>query len=167
MWRDEGPSWYSIEAAVEARPYELATLATVFAINSIFRWLEEGGVRWLWWFALAMLLALVLQMFSILGPLAAIGAIALCERDRFRKDWRLVTAPLGLVVVATIAFVAVVERQRAHVAWIPPMNKANLVRAVFGPASGVPFIEDFVFALVVAVLIIALGARIMNRWRQD
>jgi hypothetical protein len=126
-----------ISAALEARPYGLSVMASTAAITALVRWLDGGSRRWLWWFSLASVATLLLQMFSLLAPLSVL-AVAIALRPRaFRAHWREVIAPVSILVAATATFAAVAAPQAGQISWIRfDRNLRSVVNLLLGPAYG-------------------------------
>jgi mannosyltransferase len=152
-----------VTAALSARPYALSALAATAAVGALLGWLEGGGVRWLWWFSVAALATLALQLFAVLVPLFVLVAAVTLKPQMFRDKWRSLVAPVGLLLAATLCFAVLAASQRSQIAWIPsPFAGEQLVRAVAGPASG----EHDHYAIVVFVFAIMATALCLWPWRR-
>ena len=127
-----------IEAALDARPYALATLSATASVVSLLKWIEGSGRKWIWLFSLMSILALLLQLFSALVPLAVLLVVFVIKNREFRRRSDEVVFPIGLMMIATVAFVVSVIGQRGQVAWIPPLAANTLGSDLVGPASGDP-----------------------------
>ena len=152
-----------IEAALDARPYALSALAATIAINALFRWCESSEDYWIWWFCIAWVVALVLQFFAILAPLAVLVTLFALRPMAFRRNWRRIVAPLSVTLVATASFALLVLGQRGQVAWIPPMSVGKLFLDAFGPASGYPRDGKLRYAILIVVLV-AFGLVLAGKW---
>ncbi len=152
-----------VTAALSARPYALSALAATVSVVALLRWLEGSRVRWVWWFCVASLATLLLQMFAILAPFSVlVAAIALRPR-MFRGRWRALVAPIGLILAAAVSFVILGVSQRSQIAWIPsPFRGAQLMRAIAGPASG-GHDHYAIFVLAIAIVAIAAGLWAVSR----
>ncbi len=148
-----------VTAALSARPYALSALVAAVSVVALLRWLEGGGVRWVWWFCVASLALLLLQMFAILVPLSVLVAAIALKPHMFRGKRRASIAPIGLMLAATLSFAMLGASQRSQIGWIPsPFAGAQLMRATAGPASGG---HDH-YAIV--LLTIAIMATAACRW---
>lgn len=145
-----------VAAALNARPYALSALAATASVVALIRWLGGGGVRWLWWFCLASIAALLLQMFAILVPLSVLVAAIALKPQMFRDKWQASIAPIGLMLAAALSFVILAASQRGQIAWIPSLfNGKQLIKAMAGPASG----GHTLYAIaVLAIAIVAIAA---------
>lgn len=144
-----------VTAALSARPYALSALAATVAVAALFRWLGGGNVRWAWWFCAASVATLLLQLFAILAPLSVLVAVVALKPQMLRGKWRTLTAPVGLILAAALAFAILGASQRSQLAWIPsPFEGTQSMRAIEGPATGghTPYA---VFVLAVAIVTIA------------
>jgi 4-amino-4-deoxy-L-arabinose transferase-like glycosyltransferase len=148
-----------IQAALDARPYALSVLAATLAVASLFKWLKRDSVVWMWWFCIFLVLTVLLQMFSVMAPLAALALAILVRRPMFKARWKEVILPLGIGLVSTLSFAALVERQRGQIAWIPPLGFRRLLTDLAGPASGRPVF----YALIVLAVGVALLAWCLPR----
>jgi mannosyltransferase len=149
-----------VAAALSARPYALSALAATASVVALLRWLGGGGGRWLWWFCLASVVTLLLQMFAVLVPLSVLVAAVALWPQMFRGKWRAVIAPMGLALAAALSFAILGASQRSQLAWIPsPFERAQLIRAATGPAAGgyAPY-AVFVLAIVIVTTALCLWA---------
>lgn len=151
-----------VTAALSARPYALSALAATVSIAALLRWLEDGRPGWLWWFCLAAVATLLLQMFAVLAPLSALAVIIAFRPAEFRERWLALIVPIGLVPAAAFSLAVVAASQRSQIAWIPSLFEGRqLVTALTGPASG----EHSLYAaviLVVATAALAVCLRARN-----
>ncbi len=160
LWAATNP--LLVAAALSARPYALSALAATAAAAAFVRWLDGAAVRWLWWFCLACLATMLLQLFAVLVPLSVLAAALALEPGRFRSECRSVIAPLGIVPAATLALALLAASQRGQIGWIPSLfTEKQLITALTGPASGDHSLYAL-FALAVAVAALAVCRR---AWR--
>ena len=151
-----------VDAALYACPYALSALAATLAVAALLRWSSDGGTGWLWWFCAASVGALLLQMFSVLAPLAALGAV-LCLRHRsFRDDRGALAGPTVVLAVATVVVVGAGAGQRGQIAWIPGFTGSGLAQAALGPAFG----GSLRYTAVVAVSAVASLGYCLVAWRR-
>ena len=148
-----------VEAALNARPYALSALAATAAVTALIRWLEGNGVRWMWWFCLASIATLLLQMFSILAPLSVLVIVFALKPRMFRSQWRELIAPIGLMLASAVSVAALASSQRQQIDWIPPLEGQRLVKAMLGPAAG-----SEIYAPVVLAIVIAASALCLLAW---
>jgi mannosyltransferase len=126
-----------ISAALEARPYGLSTLASTAAVISLIRWLDGGGIRWIWWFSLGSVATLLLQMFSILAPLSVLVVVVLLRPHMVRAHWRELIAPISILVALTVSFAVVAAPQAGQIAWIRfDLGLRAVINSLLGPAFG-------------------------------
>ncbi len=126
-----------VQAALYARPYALSALASTAAVIALIRWLGGGGSRWVWWFSLASLATLYLQMFAVLVPFSVLLAAIAVRPTVFRRRKRTLTVPIGLLTLVTFASVAFVRSQRGQIAWIAnSFEKRQVITDLLGPAYG-------------------------------
>ncbi len=152
----------SVAAALSARPYALSALAATACVAALVRWLGDGGVRWLWWFCLAAVVTLLLQLFAVLVPLAVLVAACAVRPALFRGAWRALIAPLGLVLAAALSVAILGAGQRRQIAWIPSLFEGRqLITALTGPASG----EHALYAIVVLGLAVVAAALCARAWK--
>ncbi len=155
-----------VEAALFARPYALSALTATASVAALLRWLEGGARRWAWWFCLASIATLLLQMFAVLVPLSALAA-ALVLRPRWSwRRRRALMPPVALLVAAAASFAALAARQQAQIAWVTRFDRQQLRNALLGPAHG----GSGLYALAIlgissAALTICLRARKRERSR--
>ena len=154
-----------VTAALSARPYALAALAATASAAALLRWLAGGGSRWVWLFSVAAIATLLLHLLAVLAPLSVLVAAIAVKPRLFRDRWRVLIAPLGLVVAATLSLALLGAGQRRQIDWIPsPFKGEQLLRAVAGPASGE---HDRYAILVLAVAIAAVALCLWARRRGD
>lgn len=128
------------------------------AVAALLRWLEGGGSRWVWWFCLAAIATLLLQLFAVLAPLSALVAAIVLRPELLRDRRRALIVPVGLVLAAALSLAVLGAGQLHQLAWIPsPFEGAQLTRAIAGPASG-GHATYALFVLAVAVAASALCA---------
>lgn len=149
-------------AALLARPYALSALTATASVAALVRWFRGDGTRWMWWFCLAAVATLLFQMFSVLVPLSALGAVILLRPKKAWSQRRSVIAPIGTLLVSSVLFVAFAERQRAQVAWIPPLSGKQLIYAILGPASN----QGGDYAIVILLIVAVAGILSLRAWRQ-
>ncbi len=140
-----------IDGALDARPYALSALAVTLAIFALLRWHDRGEVRWFWWFCIAVLVALMLQLFSVIAPLGVL-VVVLPMRPSLREKWRSIIVPLGITLLLSAAFALLVLDQRGQVAWIPTINMSRLLIDVYGPAGGYPALGKLRYAKLIVLL---------------
>ena len=63
-----------INAALDGRPYALATLVAVLSVAALLRWFDGGELRFLWIFSVLAIVTAMLQLFIVLAPLSVLGA---------------------------------------------------------------------------------------------
>ncbi len=153
-----------ISAALDARPYALSTLAATIAVFSLLRWRDGTSDRWFWLFCIAMLGALALHVFAVLGPLAVFAVMLLLRPARFRREWRSIVGPLSGTLVLGFLFAFEVLGQRGQVAWIPPPSVTTLTADAYGPASGYPHFDKVLYAAIIAASVV-LGLAFVWRGR--
>ena len=155
--RDSGGNQSSPRhGCAERQAHALSALAATASVVALLRWLEGSRVRWVWWFCLASLATLLLQMFAILAPFSVLVAAIALKPRMFRGKWRALIAPTGLILAAAVSFAILGVSQRSQIAWIPsPFAGAQLMRAVAGPASGG---HDRYAIFVLAIVIAAIAA---------
>jgi hypothetical protein len=141
-----------IDAALDARPYALSALAATVAIYALVRWRDNGSDHWFWWFCIAWIIALVLQLFAVLAPLAVFIVAFAFRPDVFRRAWRRIAAPLVVTLLVTVVFALLVLGQRGQVDWIAPMSVGRLFLDAYGPAGGYPGLGKLRYAKVIVVL---------------
>jgi uncharacterized membrane protein len=154
-------------AALDARPYALATLFATISVWALLRWFQEGHARWAWLFCAATIVTLLLQLFSVLVPLVVV-AVALClGPSSFRSRWRTLLAPVGLALLAAVVFATVVAGQRAQVDWIAPLTLRGLPYDLVTTVSGnlVPGLAPVYFVVVCLISITAL-VNLIWTWRR-
>ena len=151
-----------IEGGLNARPYALSALAATASVAALIRWLDGNEVRWIWWFFLASMVSLLLQLFSVLGPLSALVAAVALRPQVFRARWRVLIAPIGLLLAATVSSGIFASSQRGQISWIPSFDGKQLVNAMEGPASGVSSFYA-ITVLIIAIVSISLCIRAWSR----
>lgn len=126
-----------IRAALDARPYELSTLACTAAAIALIRWLDGGSVRWVWWFCLAGAASMLLQIFSVLAPLSMLCAAIVLRPQMFRAQRRNLIAPIGFLLAGIVSFVVLTAPQGRQIAWIHfGDGLRSVVGSLLGPANG-------------------------------
>ncbi len=156
-----------IRAALEARPYALATLTATLSVAALFRWVRGGERRWMWVFCCAYITTLLLQMFMVLAPISVIAVIFILNPQVLRLRWRGVIAPIGLAIVATFSFLFLVVSQRSQIAWIPPIGAKQLIKDLVGPASGIGSVGgQYTYVVVIVVLVLATTIWCVRGWRR-
>lgn len=142
-----------VDAALSARPYALTALAATLSVSFLLRWFDEGAVRWMWWFSLGAIACLLLNVFSALGPLAALVALGALRPSVVRENLRELRAPLGVLLGALIAGAALAAGQRGQISWIAPLRGSGLIIALYGPAGGPSFSPREIYSRVAALLV--------------
>lgn len=137
-----------ITAALNARPYALATLLAVLSIGALLRWIDRGGLGWMWAFSLLAVAALLLQLFTALAPLGVLATCVVMNLRDFRRQWRALLAPIGLLLATTVALVALVAHQQGQVAWIRRLTLKQFFGDIKGPAS--PELGHLIYPLLIA-----------------
>jgi len=156
-----------IEAALEARPYALATLLATISAVALVHWYESGSTRWFWCFSLAAILVVALQIFLVLAPFAVLILAVAIRPQKFAARWRNLLVPLGLLCFSTLYFAALVAGQNSQIAWIGPITAGKFSQYISGPASGGPSLlgepayRNILF--VAMVIVIVLCARVCQR----
>lgn len=150
-----------ITAALDARPYALATLASVLSVTALLKWFDRGDFRCLWIFSLLAVAVLLLQLFTVLAPLGALGACILLKPQEFRRHWRRLMPPIALLAVVGVVFLALVARQQGQVAWITGLNPRLFVQDLEGPASSTRSIYPVLIVVIglLSAAVCALGWR--------
>jgi len=155
-----------VQAALYARPYALSVLTATAASIALLRWLGGGGVRWMWWFCVASVATVLLQVFAVLAPLSVLVVALGLRHGTVRREWRSLVAPLGVLLAGVLAVVGFGATQRGQIAWIPPFHGRQLVKAVLGPTYGGSGTYSAVLVVVVVVaLILCLRARRLGTLR--
>jgi uncharacterized membrane protein len=143
-----------VEEALSIRPYALTALAATVSVTLLFGWLKDEKDRQLWWWVIATVATLALQLFAVLAPLAALVA-ALALRSRAVKDrWRMLVVPVGVVVVASLGLALYTLGQRSQIGWVHSFTLSSFVVAFYGPAGGNSHLGRLVYTLVVVCLLI-------------
>lgn len=151
-----------IDAALNARPYALTALAAILSVSFLVRWFDGDGTRWIWWFVLGAITCLLLNIFSVLGPLAALVAACALRPSVARNQARALLAPLGVLFGAVIAAAALTVGQRGQVSWIPLLRGQALLAALYGPAGAPPLLLKVAYTRV-ALFLIALSLILLVR----
>jgi mannosyltransferase len=156
-----------VTSALSARPYALSAVAATISVASLIRWFRGGGTGWVRWFCLAAIATLLLQMFALLAPLSVLVAAVALKPEMFRRRWRSLIAPIGLMLTVALAFAMLAASQRGQIAWIPSLFEGRqLITAMTGPASGAHSLYAMVVLAVVTVAIaLCLRARSRGRFR--
>jgi uncharacterized membrane protein len=150
-----------IEKALSARPYELSALSATLCAAALLKWIEDGRRSRLWLFSLFGIATALLQIFAVLAPLAMVFAL-LVARPRWRAErLRAMAAPVGTMVIVTVAFFAVTIGQRGQVSWIAMLPLATRLENARGPAIG----NLYDLGLFVAAIIALLA--LYHLWHRD
>jgi uncharacterized membrane protein len=152
-----------IGAALEARPYGLSALASTAAVIALIRWLDGGGIRWIWWFSLASIASLLLQMFSILAPLSVLVVVVVLRPHTFRAHWRELIAPISILLALAVSFAVVAAPQSGQISWIRfDLGLRSVIDSLLGPAFDG---ERQYRALVCALALCGVGLCLLARRR--
>jgi hypothetical protein len=151
-----------IDAALNARPYALTALAATLSVSFLLRWFDGDGARWIWWFVLGAIACLLLNIFSVLGPLAALVALCALRPRVVRDQARVLIAPFGVLFGAVIAGTALTVGQRGQVSWIPLLKGQAVLAALYGPAGAPPPLLKVVYTRV-ALLLVAFSLVLLVR----
>ncbi|MGC2168520.1 MAG: hypothetical protein WA580_05400 [Acidimicrobiales bacterium] len=143
-----------VEEALNIRPYALTALAATLSVTFLVGWLKDEKNWQLWCFAIATVATLVLQLFAVLAPLAALAAVLALRPRLVREHWRRIVAPVGIVVVTSVAFALYVHGQRDQVSWIHHFTLSTFLLALYGPTGGNAHVGRIVYVLVVACLLV-------------
>jgi mannosyltransferase len=156
-----------VDAALDARPYALGTLAATLSVAALLRWRETGRARWFWMFCLGSMLVVALQIFLVLAPLAVFVVALLQRPDEFVPRWRVLAFPLTLLAFASVGFAASVVGQQGQVAWIGALSARNFVDDMLGLASGGPVaLGEPVYAEVLFLFAVVVVVLLVREWRQ-
>jgi len=139
-----------ITAALDARPYEIATLASLLSVAALLRWIDRGELNFFWLFSILAISTAMLQLFSVLAPLSALGACLILSPQKFRRDWRRVIAPIAVLGAAVVGFLGLVAHQQGQVAWIPGLGFRLFAGDLEGPAS--PAGGHLIYAIVLGII---------------
>ena len=141
-----------VEKSMNARPYELSTFLVTLCAVFLFKWLRDSRVRWLWVFSILALLATVMQLFSLLAPIAMLFCVLVVRPELIAQRLRVLIGPIALLAVASGAWVVACIGQVGQVNWIANESTDSRLLAEFrGPVIGQLY--DFVlFVLVVLVV---------------
>jgi uncharacterized membrane protein len=149
-----------ITAALEARSYAVATLVSLLSIVCLTRWCDHGKLLWLWVFCFLAIVTLVLQLFLVLAPLSVLAVYLVVKPEIFRRQWRELLAPIGLLAAGILVFFALVAHQQGQVDWIPGLA-SKLLQDLQGPAS--PSFGHFIYPFVIgAIGLIAVAGCIVG-----
>jgi uncharacterized membrane protein len=151
-----------INAALDGRPYALATLVAVLSVAALLRWFDGGELHFLWIFSVLAIATAVLQLFIVLAPLSALGACVVLKPQTWRRQWRSSLPPIVLLVAAVVAFFALVAHQQGQIAWISGLKPKRFLEDTEGPASSGHIIYPVVIA---AIGLLALAGCILV-WRR-
>ena len=141
-----------IQAALDARPYALATMFATASVVSLLRWIDNDEGHFAWWFALFAAVAVTLQIFSVLVPLSVAVAALAPRPDVVRQSWRKLLTPVTAVVAVSGVVLVAVFSQRAQVAWIPPVSLTSLPTNLAAPITGGNLALGNDYADIVAVI---------------
>jgi mannosyltransferase len=147
-----------VQKALNARPYELSAFFVVLCAVVLFRWLEDGRVRWMWWFGLLALVVTAMQLFSLLAPVSMLVCALAVRPELFRQRIRDLMAPLGVTAVLVAAWVVACSRELGQVNWIAGESTGTrLFEEIRGPAIGQLY--DLVLFLIAAFVLWKLAAQ--------
>jgi hypothetical protein len=153
-----------VSSALDARPYALSVLVCTGAGIALIRWLDGGGVRWVWWFCLACVAAVLLQMFSVLAPLSVLGVAVALRPQMFRAQRRELIAPIGILLAAPASFAVLTAHQAKQISWI---RFGHGLRSVAGSLLGPAYDGQKAYtAAVLAVVLAGIGLRLLA-WRRS
>jgi len=153
-----------ITEALNTRPYALATLTSVLSVAALMRWFDRGEVRWVWLFSFLATATLLLQLFMVLAPLSVLGACAVMKSQMLRRQWRRLLAPIAILVVAVVTFLAFVARQQGQVAWIHALTPKSFLEDLEGPASST--LGHLIYPVIVAAIGLLTVAGCILGWRR-
>ena len=151
-----------VEKAMDARPYLISTFFVALCAAVLIKWLDDSRVRWLWAFSALTLCAAVMQLFSLLAPLAMLAAVLLVRPKLIAQRVRPLLAPLAVLAAALSAWMLVCVGQVGQINWIAnESTRSRLFDEVRGPLIG-QFYDFLLFVIVVvAVSKLAIG------WNRD
>jgi uncharacterized membrane protein len=150
-----------IVKSLNARPYELSTLLVALCAVYLFKWLDDSRARWMWAFSILALLATALQLFSLLAPTAMLICVLVVRPRLIAQRLRALLAPIGLLVVASGAWIAACVGEVGQVNWIASESANNrLLAEVRGPAIGQFY--DLVLLVIVVLVAAKLAAALWN-----
>ena len=142
-----------IEKALSARPYALTALSATLCAAVLVKWLEDGRRSRLWLFSLFGIATALLQIFAVVAPMAMVFAVLLARPQRFAERLRAMAAPVGTMVLVTVAFVAATAGQRGQVSWIASLPLATRLENARGPAIGNLYDVALLVAAMIALLV--------------
>jgi mannosyltransferase len=163
-----------IGRALNARPYELSALTATLCAGFLVTWLKDGRRSRLWLFCLFGVATALLQIFALLAPMAMVFMVLLVRPRRLSERVRAMAAPIGTMVLLSVAFVAVTARQRGQISWIASIPFGTRLENARGPAIGNLYdFVLFVVAIVAALILYYLwdqggrstGSELLNRYR--
>ena len=163
-----------VEKSLNARPYTLSTFLVTLCALYLFKWLDDSRTRWFWIFTILALFATIMQLFSLLAPVAMLLGVLLVRPELIAQRLRALRAPVVLLAVASGAWVVACAREVGQVNWIGYESlDSRLLAEVRGPAIGEAY--DFVLFVVVVVVLTKLAivsnrdgrGIIIKRVRQD
>jgi hypothetical protein len=150
-----------LEKSLNARPYELSTFLVALCAVVLFKWLDDSRARWLWAFSILALLATAMQLFSLLAPVSMLVAVLVVRPELFAQRLRVLVAPIGVLALASGAWVVACIGEVGQVNWIANESFGNrLLDEVRGPVVGQLY--DFVLFVIVVVALVKF-ASIWNR----
>ncbi len=153
-----------VQGALDARPYALSALTATVSVALLMRWCEGDDDGGLWWFAIAAIATLALQLFAVLAPLAALASVVALRPARIRRRWRHVVAPVGLLLAASVAVAALTVGQRGQINWVHSLSGRAFVGALSGPASSDSHVAGLLYTLVVIATVLAVAFAIIRSW---
>ncbi len=126
-----------VEKALNARPYQLSTLAVVLCAVCLFRWLEDGRIRWMWLFSCAALLATAMQLFALFAPAAMFVGVLAVRPELVSQRLRAARGPLIFLGIPAAIWLIAGTSQVGQVNWIAKQSlESRLLAELRGPAIG-------------------------------
>jgi hypothetical protein len=153
-----------INAALDGRPYALATMVAVLSVAALLKWFDGGELQFLWIFSVLAIVTAMLQLFIVLAPLSALGACIVLRPQMWRRQWHRSLPPIAVLVAAVAAFFALVAHQQSQIAWISGLKPKRLLEDLEGPASSEG--GHLIYPVIIAAIgLVALVACILV-WRR-
>jgi hypothetical protein len=150
-----------LEKSLNARPYLLSTFLVTLCAVVLFKWLDDSRARWLWAFSILALLATAMQLFSLIAPASMLASVLVVRPELFAQRLRVLLAPIGVLTIASGAWVIACIGEVGQVNWIASESIENrLLDEVRGPVVGQFY--DFALFVVVVVALVKF-ATIWNR----
>jgi hypothetical protein len=142
-----------VEKTLNVRPYELAALGATLCGVFLVKWLEDGRRSRLWLFSVFGIATALLQIFTVLAPLAMVAAVLLVRPSRLADRLRAMAWPIGTLVLATAAFAAATAGQVGQVSWIGTASTTTFIENARGPAIGNLYDVALLIVAICALLI--------------